>query len=142
MPTKTEVRDRREKIAQYLRRSIVSPSLIAKAIGEDKETIRNDIRALRKESRTWLTEMAVDGLVHDTQLGIEALRGIEATLQNMLEDYKPKYNPDGTLKEKGNPLMVLQISRELRETIDTRLETEANGPTLMALKQGQTDKED
>ena len=142
MPTLVEVGDRREKVAEYMRRSIFSPKLIAKALGEDYSTIKNDQRYLRKQSRTWLTEMAVDGLVHDTQLGIEAFKRMEQTLQNMLEDAKPKYNDDGSIKEKGNPALVLAITRELRETIDVRLETEANGPTLMALRGGHTEKED
>lgn len=142
MPTQAEIADRRDKIAQYMRRSIFSPKLIAKALQLEINTVKNDQRALRLASRTWLTEMAVDGLVHDTQLGIEAFKVMEMTLQNMLEDAKPKYNDDGTIKEKGNPGLVLMITRELRETINTRLETEANGPTLMALKAGTGKSED
>lgn len=136
MATYAEVKQRREKVAQYIRRSIKSPMLIAKALDLPYKTVENDIKAIRKNARVWLTELSIDGLIHDVQMGIEAMQELEKNLQNMLEDYKPKYNPDGSIKEKGDPVMVLKITAELRELINTRLETEANGPTLMALRGG------
>lgn len=136
MPTKGAVKARREQVAQYMRRSINSPTLIAKALSLNRITVENDVKFLRKNSRTWLTELAVDGLVFETQMGVEAMQELEKNLQNMLEQYKTKYNEDGSIKQQGDPQMVLRITAELRELINTRLETLANGPTLAALRGG------
>lgn len=134
MPTMAEIAERREQIAQYMRRSIFSPRLIAKALNIDENTVKNDQRTLRKNSRKWLSEVAIDGLVHDTELAIAAFRDIEAKLQKMISDFGPKYDTHGNMTDAGNPFLVRMFISELRETINKRLETESNGPTLMALK--------
>ena len=122
-----QVAQRRQKVAELLVKSVTSVPDIAKELGVSQKKIEHDIAWLRKKAEPWLDGLAFGGFIHDTKIAIDQFLDIERELQTMREKYQNENDP-------GSIITRLKLLRELREAIETRIELEANGPTLMALK--------
>ncbi len=109
-----------------LSKSVTSIDTISKELGIPYETVRNDIRYLKEEIKPWLYEVAADGYAFDCKNAIEKLARLERELEDMLAKARDK--------DKPNNSEIIAIMRELRATTLTRLNIEAEGPTLMTLR--------
>lgn len=110
--TQAEITNRREKLQQYIRRGIETPSALAQASGVTVDTVKNDLRFFRKQSTKWQSEQANNGYIWSLEV-------TEAQLQNMIEEQQKTRNQLSKAKDVD--------LKELRET--TRLIAD-----LMALK--------
>lgn len=83
--------------------------------------VKNDLKWMRTNSRTWLSDHALNGFVFATQNTIEQLLDIEVELQS--------------LRSKESDIeLKLKIIKELKDTINMRWVIQGDGPTLMAQK--------
>lgn len=125
MVTKIQARERRAKVAQMLAKSVTSIKEISKALEIPYDTVQNDIKWLKEQTKPWLIGLAEEGFAFDCKVVIDKLLSIEREIEEMSE--KAKSKPD-------SELLRLQILEKLIDIAITRLNVEAEGPTLMALR--------
>lgn len=118
------VHKRRERISIVLAKSITTPSAIANQLKDvDIETIKNDLKWMRKNSRVVLSGNTLEGYIFETHNTIEQLRDIELELQSLRS----------TEKETETKLKIIH---ELKEVINMRWVLHGDGLTLLAQKIG------
>lgn len=125
MADKKGVQIRREKINQLLIKSVTSPTEIARILGISYDTVQNDIKWLRSQTRPWLSGLALDGFAFDVKIAIERLGGIEKQLEEMREEAR---------KNKASTYEQIAILRELRDTTIVKINAEGEGPVLVTLR--------
>ena len=105
-------------------KSITTPSAIANQLKDvDIETIKNDLKWMRKNSRVVLSGNTLEGYIFETHNTIEQLRDIELELQSLRS----------TEKETETKLKIIH---ELKEVINMRWVLHGDGLTLLAQKIG------
>lgn len=125
MASQQTVQERREKVSSFLMHHVTSPLEIAKQLREqypelDYETVRNDIRAIKKNTRPWLIGLAKDGYAFDAKLVIDKLKAQEKELESMKQETK-------------DPKEKREIMRQIAETALARIQVEGDGPTFLAV---------
>jgi len=125
MADREMVKARRHSVAQYLMHHVDSPVEITKNMGEkwpeiSIDTVKNDIRAIRKSASPWLVGLAKEGYIYDVMLGVKKIMEHEKELEAM----KQKTTD---LKEKR------EIIRQIDETVIARLSLEGEGPVFLAV---------
>jgi len=120
-----QIRDRREKVAQCLRKGLRSPSAISKIIDVKLNIVNKDIKWLQQDSDVWLTNLAMGGYVHDIHNAVDALEALEVQLY-ALRDGK------GIKEEK--PYLYLKIVHMIQDSIALRVNLETKGPILVKLQ--------
>lgn len=58
---------------------------IAKQLGISRETIVRDVKVLKDQSFSWLSNLAKDGLCHEFKLVLDELRNLRIQLVELLE---------------------------------------------------------
>jgi len=125
MTTKNQVKERRAKVAQMMAKSVYSIKEISQALGIGYDTVDNDIRWLREQTKPWLLGLAGDGFAFDCKVAIDKLMSLEVELEDMRQTART---------EKADTDTRISIIRELRDTTIARISIEGEGPTLLALK--------
>lgn len=125
MVTQDQIAERRSRVSQMLAKSVTSSREISKATGIDYETVKNDIRWLREQTKPWLLGLAGDGFAFDCKVAIDKLMSLEVELEDMRQTART---------EKADTDTRISIIRELRDTTIARISIEGEGPTLLALK--------
>ena len=126
MTTKSQIAERREKVAQFLSKSVTSVKEISKALGIPYDTVQNDIQWLKAQVEPWLYGLVGIGYSFDCKMAIEKLLSIERDLEEMRQSARIKH-PDDIMKR-------ILILRELRGVTISRMSFEGEGPTLLALQ--------
>ncbi len=94
--SKSDIKIRREKVLECIRKGLYTPALIVKKLEKDYNIppeghdlfyrkIENDLKWMRKDSVKWLSGHALDGFVFETRNAIEQMRDVESELQKMRE---------------------------------------------------------
>ena len=115
------VKERRSKVGLLLAKSITKPQMIADNLKEDVGVIYEDIKYFKKQAIPWLDELAFSGFVWECKLAIDEFNDLKSELQLIRQNVK-------TTDEK------LRVIHEISHLINLKIETLANGPTLMALR--------
>jgi hypothetical protein len=120
------VHKRRERISLVLAKSITSPTAISIHLKDvDVDTVKNDLKWMRRNSKVVLSGNALEGYVFETYNTIEQLRDIELELQS--------------LRSKETDLdKKLRIIHELKEVINMRWVIHGDGLTLLSQKLGES----
>lgn len=127
MATILKTERRRKEVSKCLAKSLTTPTQIFNNFQQYENlqdiplsAIKNDLYWMKKNSRRWLSDHAIDGFIFSTQNTLDQLRDIELELQKLRQETMD-------VSEK------LSIIHELKETINMRWVMEGDGPTLMAL---------
>ena len=88
----------------------LGPSEIVKQFAEKGEivslsTIEKDLQFLKEEYKTWIDDLAKDGLIHEWHLGLEKLKDTEREYNRMLNMKKPAKKGEEE-KDNKNPEFV------------------------------------
>ncbi len=88
---------RRNKILFYKIKGL-GPSEIVKQFTDKGEAIslssvEKDLQYLKEQSKTWIDDLAKDGLIHEWHLGLEKLKDTERELNRMLSMKKKPDDP-------------------------------------------------
>jgi len=125
MAQKQIVQERRQTVAQYLMHHVDSPAEITKNMEEkypeiNIDTVKNDIKAIKKSATPWLVGLAKTGYIYDVMLGVKKIMAHEKELEAM--------------KQKTNdPKEKREIIKQIDETVIARLSLEGEGPVFLAV---------
>jgi hypothetical protein len=136
MATKKTIEMRREAVAQMLAKSVTSITEISNALRLPYDTVVNDIRYLKAQTKPWLYGLAGEGYAFDCKIVIDKLARIEKRIEEIAMAARTK--EDGEFLE-------LAALKQLAETSVTRLSVEGEGPTLLTVRKivkGEFGKED
>jgi len=121
LPSKAEIKERREGVQLELSKHNYKADAIATELKCPVKAVYNDLQFIRKDSQTWLDEWALDGYALATRTTIEQLQRMEKELTEFI-------------KLTSDPKLKLKAVNELRETINLRWVVQGEGPTLINLR--------
>jgi len=125
MVTKKLIEERRAKVAQMLAKSVTSIKEIASALQIEYDTAQNDVKWIKEQVKPWLLGLVGDGYAFDCKTVLDSFLDMEMELEEMRQEAR---------KNKAKVSTRISIIRELRDTRVVRLDMEAEGPTLLALR--------
>jgi len=73
MTSYDNVEKRRAQLAQMLAKPVTSIREIALALQIDYDTVQNDIRWIKKQTRPWLFGVAREGYAYDCKMALDKL---------------------------------------------------------------------
>ena len=82
---KTSIDERREKVAEYLRKSMLEIEM-AQQLGVSRQTIIRDISVLKKNAKPWLDGLAKEGFIFEYKMALDKIRDRENYLQKLLDN--------------------------------------------------------
>ena len=112
--------ERREKVAQYLRKRIPE-TIIAQELGVSRQTIVRDVAFLKNSAQSWLDGLAKDGFIFEFQMALEKIKINGARLESLYDEAK-------------NPVLRLGILREIDRNAKMYLELLGETPTIHAYR--------
>ena len=119
------VTERRNAVAQLLMHHVDSPTEIKKNMEEKwpeirLDTVKNDVRAIKKSASPWLVGLAKEGYIYDVMLGIKKIMAHEKELEAMKQNTT-------------DPREKREIIKQIDETVIARLSLEGEGPVFLAV---------
>ncbi len=124
MASYSEIKKRREIISVYLTKGILSPGNLAKVTGYDVNLIKNDLAYFKRNSNKWLTELAKDGYIFQSQ-------NINDQLQNMIEELQQKRTEK---KVTDDVDLLIKVVLTITQLLSLKWQLISNGPMLTTMK--------
>ncbi len=121
-----EIANRREKLQQYIRRGIETPSALSQASGVTVDTVKNDLRFFRKQSSKWQNEQANNGYIWSLEV-------TEAQLQNMIEEQQ-KVRNELTGQKIVDHKEVRETTRLIADLMTLKFQVKTSAPAIASIQ--------
>jgi len=136
--TDEELTARRNQVLFFRKKGLTNPE-IAKQMSVSISSIEKDVQWLKEESKTWIDELAKDGIIDEWHLGIEKLKDTERELNVML-NAKRKLGGGQTESYVYDGIDRLRILKLRDDNILAQRQYLLDGPAVHILKKHLDDK--
>jgi len=115
---------RREKIQQFIRKGVETPSALAQVTGFTLAVIKHDLIFFRNESKKWQSEQAQNGYIW-------ALENAENQIQDLIEEQQQKRT---TKEVKADPKELRETVRLIADLMALKFQIKTSAPAIASIQ--------